>query len=184
MVVVSEERSRYVWSNLQQTFSHRRDEFSTKLCLVNNTSSTQVFSTVKLFQSFDLNIVFDWILIIQLKKVGENDVIFKTSARSETFSRPSVKRPGQSLTYFLAQAFKLQSSEVLEMVFFYLSWPGLASSFTVYFIIHPQLIMTLRVSGSCFLLFARARICRPFKESWNRFPAWRNRFPGIDSWAP
>ncbi len=30
----------------------------------------------------------------------------------------------------------------------------------------------------------RARICKPFKRSRNRFPAWRNRFLGIDSWAP
>jgi hypothetical protein len=30
----------------------------------------------------------------------------------------------------------------------------------------------------------RARICKPFKEPGNRSPAWRNRFLGIDSWAP
>jgi hypothetical protein len=29
-----------------------------------------------------------------------------------------------------------------------------------------------------------ARICKPFKKHRNRFPAWRNRFLGIDSWAP
>jgi hypothetical protein len=28
------------------------------------------------------------------------------------------------------------------------------------------------------------RICQPFKEPMNRFLAWRNRFLGIDSWAP
>jgi hypothetical protein len=30
----------------------------------------------------------------------------------------------------------------------------------------------------------RARICNPFKKPRNRFPAWRNRFLGIDFWAP
>ncbi len=25
---------------------------------------------------------------------------------------------------------------------------------------------------------------KPFKEPRNRFPAWRNRFLGIDTWAP
>ncbi len=30
----------------------------------------------------------------------------------------------------------------------------------------------------------RARICKPFKEPRNRFPPWRNRFLGFDSWAP
>ncbi len=31
---------------------------------------------------------------------------------------------------------------------------------------------------------SRARICKPFKDPRNRFTAWRNRFLGIDSWAP
>ncbi len=30
----------------------------------------------------------------------------------------------------------------------------------------------------------RARICKPFKKPKNRFPAWRNRFLGVYSWAP
>jgi hypothetical protein len=34
------------------------------------------------------------------------------------------------------------------------------------------------------LIIIRACICKPFRESRNRFPAWRNRFLGIDSWAP
>jgi hypothetical protein len=29
----------------------------------------------------------------------------------------------------------------------------------------------------------RARIFKPFKEPKNRFPAWQNRFLGIDCWA-
>ncbi len=29
-----------------------------------------------------------------------------------------------------------------------------------------------------------ARICKLCKEPRNRYPAWRNRFFGIDSWAP
>jgi hypothetical protein len=28
-----------------------------------------------------------------------------------------------------------------------------------------------------------ARICKPFMEPRNRFPAWRNPFLGVDSWA-
>ncbi len=31
---------------------------------------------------------------------------------------------------------------------------------------------------------ARARIGKPLKEPRNRFPAWRNRFLGIDFWTP
>jgi hypothetical protein len=31
--------------------------------------------------------------------------------------------------------------------------------------------------------YTRVQICKPFKEPKNRFPAWRNRFLGIDSWA-
>ncbi len=37
---------------------------------------------------------------------------------------------------------------------------------------------------SLFILLSRARVCKPFKEPSIRFPARRNRFLGIDSWAP
>ncbi len=33
-----------------------------------------------------------------------------------------------------------------------------------------------------FKYLSRARICNPFQDPRNRFPAWRNRFRGIDSW--
>jgi hypothetical protein len=40
------------------------------------------------------------------------------------------------------------------------------------------------IYGAPPILLSRARICKPFKEPRNRFPAWRNLFLGFDSWAP
>jgi hypothetical protein len=42
---------------------------------------------------------------------------------------------------------------------------------------HPQSVF---LSSS----LLRARICKPFREPRNLFPAWQNRFHGIESWAP
>jgi hypothetical protein len=50
----------------------------------------------------------------------------------------------------------------------------------------PGLLKTIRSTNTVSVLsfLSRARICRPFKELRNLFPAWRNRFLGIYSWSP
>ncbi len=54
----------------------------------------------------------------------------------------------------------------------------------IYLVSQPANRKSAKLQGKKQCFWSRVRIWKPFKEPRNRFLAWRNRFIGIDSWAP
>jgi hypothetical protein len=74
-------------------------------------------------------------------------------------------RVTESTTYFWSATYKRMVSEDTTNTVLYLSLAKMVSCISISTIY-------------------RARNCKPFKETRNRFPAWRNRFLIIYSWTP
>jgi hypothetical protein len=47
-----------------------------------------------------------------------------------------------------------------------------------------QVSRSVSVSTTLLVLLSEPLFVKPFKKPIKRFPAWRNRFSGFDSWAP